>query len=308
MMDDPYQILGVAKDAPQDAIRKAYRKLAKELHPDLNPGNKDAEQRFKDVSAAYSLLSDEEKRARFDRGEIDASGAERPEQHYYRQYAEADPSGRYRSSAGMGDFEDMSDLFADLFGSRGGRGGPRGTMQAKGRDLRYQLHIEFLDAVNGATRRITLPDESALNLTIPAGTRDGAVLRLKGKGYPGFNGGPAGDALIEIAVKPHPLFALDGDDIVVAVPITIDEAVLGGKIEVPTITGRVAMTVPKGANTGDTLRLKGKGVKTKTGAGDQRVVLEVVMPPKIDAGLEAFMEKWREENSYDPRANLRSAS
>jgi len=303
-MDDPYQILGVAKDASQDAIRKAYRSLAKELHPDLNPGDKGAETRFKDVSAAYSLLNDPEKRARFDRGEIDASGAERPQQQYYRHYAEADPTGRYASSAGMGDFEDVSDLFADLFGARGGA---RRTASARGRDLRYQLHVDFLDAVNGAVRRVALPDERALDLTIPAGTRDGSVLRLKSKGYPGFNGGPPGDALIEVAVRPHPIFTLDGADIVVEVPITIDEAVLGGKIEVPTISGRVAMTVPKGSSTGTTLRLKGKGVKSKDSVGDQRVVLEVVLPDNIDGELEAFMTRWREEHHYDPRAKMRSA-
>ena len=304
-MDDPYQILGVAKDASQDAIRKAYRKLAKELHPDLNPGNKEAEARFKEVSAANNLLSDPEQRARYDRGEIDASGVERLQQNYYRQYAETDPTGRYTSTAGMGDFEDVSDLFADLFG---GRGDARGTIRAKGRDLRYQLHVDFLDAVNGAAKRISMPDGTALDLTIPPGIRDGGVLRLKGKGYPGFGGGPAGDALVEIAVRPHPQFSLDGSDIVVELPITIDEAVLGGKVEVPTISGRVAMTVPKGSSTGHTLRLKGKGVKSKSGVGDQRVILQVVLPDKIDPELETFMTKWREQNHYDPRAKLRSAS
>lgn len=307
MADDPYQILGVAKTASQDEIRKAYRKLAKELHPDLRPGDKSAEERFKKVSAAYAVVGDEKQRARFDRGEIDASGAEKPpEQEFYRQYAGGDQGRRYQSSAGYEDIGDLGDVFADLFGRRGGGGGgPRGPMQ--GGDLLYQLEVEFLDAVNGAKRRLNLPDGTTIDLNIPAGTEDGAVLRLKGKGRPGREGGPSGDALVEIAVKPHPVFKRDGRDIVVELPITVDEALLGGKVEVPTASGRVNVTVPKGSSSGDTLRLKGKGLHGKGGAdGDQRVVLKIVAPPSVDDELQKFMTDWREKHRYDPRAKLRN--
>ncbi len=315
MADDPYTVLGVEKSASEADIRKAYRKLAKELHPDLNPGDKAAEERFKQVSAAYHLLSDAEQRARFDRGEIDASGAERAQQPRYRHYAEGDGGQRYASSAGFEDFANYSDIFSDLFGERAqARGGRRGGAQgghgfhARGADARYHLEVDFLDAVNGTKQRITMPDGNALDLTIPPGTRDGSTLRLKGKGGAGLGEGPAGDALIDITVRPHAVFSRDGNDIVVEVPISIDEAVLGGKVEVPTIGGRVSMTVPKGATSGDTLRLKGRGVKAKSGAGDQRVVLKVVMPRRIDPELEAFMQTWREKNHYDPRGAFGRAS
>lgn len=307
MSEDPYKVLGVARDASQDAIRKAYRKLAKEAHPDLNPGDKKAEERFKAISGAYDIVGDADKRARFDRGEIDASGTERPpQQDFYRQYADADGGFRYQSSAGFEDFADISDLFSDMF-QRAGRGGGRGTRQMRGRDLRYQLPVDFLDAVNGAKRRVTMPDGKTLDIAIPAGTRSGQTLRLKGKGMPGMNGGPDGDALVEVQVGAHPLFERDGDDIVVELPISIDEAVLGGKVAVPTITGKVNLTIPKGASSGQTLRLRGKGVPAgrNRAAGDQRVKLKIVMPPGIDDELEAFMKSWRESHTYNPRAGMK---
>jgi DnaJ-class molecular chaperone len=308
--DDPYAILGVPKTASQEEIRKAYRKLAKELHPDLRPGDKSADERFKQVSAAYAVVGDEAQRARFDRGEIDASGAEKPpQQEFYRQHAGGAEGRRYQSSAGYEDLGDLGDVFADLFQRRGGGrgpGGPRGPMA--GGDVLYQLEVDFLDAVNGAKRRITLPDGGAIDLTIPAGTDDGSVLRLKGKGRPGYEGGPPGDALIEIAVRPHSFFRREGRDIVLELPVTVDEALLGGKVEVPTASGRVTMTVPKGSSSGDTLRLKGKGVHGRGAAGDQRVVLKIVAPPSVDEELQRFMTEWRERHRYDPRAKLRSAS
>jgi DnaJ-class molecular chaperone len=309
LSEDPYKVLGVARDASQDAIRTAYRKLAKEAHPDLNPGDKKAEDRFKAISAAYDIVGDADKRARFDRGEIDASGAERPPQHdFYRQYADADGGFRYQSSAGFEDFSDFSDLFSDMFqrGGRGGGGG-RGPRQMKGQDLRYQLPVEFLDAVTGAKRRVTMPDGKTLDIAIPAGTRSGQTLRLKGKGMPGMNGGPDGDALVEVQVGTHPVFERDGDDIVVELPISLDEAVLGGKVPVPTVTGKVNLTIPKGASSGQTLRLRGKGVPAGKNrpAGDQRVKLKIVMPPGIDDELETFMRSWRESHAYNPRAGMK---
>lgn len=305
MAEDPYALLGVEKTASEAEIRKAYRKLAKDLHPDLHPGDTTSEERFKQVSAAYHLLSDSEQRARFDRGEIDASGAERPEQQFYRRYADADRGGRYSSSAGHEDFVDLSDVFSDLFGERAAQGGFR----AQGGDQRYHLSVDFLDAVMGAKRRITMPDGKALDLTIPAGLKDGAILRLKGKGGTGFGGGPAGDALVEIAVDRHPFFTREGDDILLELPISLDEAVLGGKIKVPTVSGRLRVTVPKGSSTGNVLRLKGRGVQPKgRPPGDQRVTLKIVLPDRIDPDLEAFMRDWRQRHGYDPRKEMEIGS
>ena len=304
MAEDLYSVLGVAKTASADDITKAYRKLAKKLHPDLNPGDKEAEEKFKEVSHAYSILNDPEKRGQYDRGEIDASGQERPQQRYYREYAGGPEGARYRSSAGFEDIGAFSDLFGDLFGGgagmRGGRGGAQFSM--RGQDAQYRLEIDFLDAVNGTKQRITLPDGGTLDVTIPAGVTEAQVLRLKGKGMPGFGEGPPGDALVEIGIKPHPVFKREGDDIVVELPISFDEAVLGGKVEVPTIGGRVAVTVPPGSNAGQTLRLKGRGVK---GKGDQLVRLSVVMPEHIDDDLKSFAETWRKSHAYDPRRKLK---
>jgi DnaJ-class molecular chaperone len=307
MADDPYSVLGVAKTAKQEDITKAYRKLAKKLHPDLNPGDKAAEEKFKQITAAYDIIGDEEKRGRYDRGEIDASGQERPQQRYYREYAGGEEGARYRSTAGYEDIGAFSDLFGDLFGERGGMRGAAGgrRFSMRGQDAQYRLDVGFLDAVNGTKTRITLPDGGTLDVTIPPGVTDGQVLRLKGKGNPGMGEGEPGDALIEIAVRPHPVFKREGDDIVVEVPITFDEAVLGGKVEVPTVTGRVSVTVPPGANNGQTLRLKGRGVKRGNKAGDQLVKLSVVMPERIDDELKSFAEKWRESHRYDPRGKLK---
>jgi DnaJ-class molecular chaperone len=243
MADDPYSLLGVPKDASADDIRKAYRKLAKKHHPDLNPGNKAAEEKFKAVSAANELLSDPEKRARFDRGEIDESGAEKPPPRSYRQYAESPTGERYAYTGGAGEAgfgaENFEDLFSNLFRERGARpGGP-----AKGRDAQYSLTASFLDAVNGATNRLTLPDGQTLDVKIPAGTEEGQILRLRGRGQPGRAGGPAGDALIEIHIAPHRFFRREGQDIRLDLPISVREAVLGAKVTVPTPAGAVVMTV-----------------------------------------------------------------
>jgi DnaJ-class molecular chaperone len=313
MAEDLYKTLGVARAATADEIRKAYRKIAKSSHPDLNPGDKAAEERFKAAQAAYDILGDADKRARYDRGEIDASGQERAQQNFWRRYAEADEGGRYQSQSGYADFADVSDVFADLFGRRagGGAGETAGgaRIRMRGQDRRYHLELDFLDAARGTTRRVTMPgsgpEAGTLDVTIPAGVQDGTVLRLKGKGAEGIGGGPAGDALVELAVRPHRRFARDGDDIVLELPVTLDEAVLGAKVEVPTIAGRVQMTVPKGSSSGDVLRLKGRGIKGKGGTGDQRVVLKVVLPDRPDAELEGFLERWREKHRYDPRAELR---
>jgi len=289
---DPYTVLGVKKDASQDEIQKAYRRLAKKLHPDLNPGNKQAEERFKEVSAAYDLLGDPDKRARFDRGEIDASGMERPRQRYYRDFAEG---GAYASDAGFADFAGVDDILSQMFGREG-----RANIRMRGSDVHYRLELDFLDAINGGKRQITLPDGSALDVNIPPGTRDGQILRLRGKGGPGMGGGPPGDALVEIEVRPHRIFTRKGDDIHVDLPISLGEAVLGGKVKVPTPSGTVTMTVPKWANTGTVLRLRGKGVPRIDGSrGDEFVTLKVMLPETPDPELEKFVAQWR--GAYSPR-------
>ena len=273
MAQTPYEVLGVKPDASADEIRKVYRQLAKEFHPDLNPGKPAAEERFKAVSAAYDLLSDPEKRARYDRGEIDESGAERPPRSYYRGYAEGAEGRKYQPEGEM-DLGDLEDLFA-AFGSAGrgrrGRGGE--GFKARGGDRLFTLTVDFVEAATGGKQRVSLAPEQWLDVTIPPGINDGQVLRLRGKGGPGFGGGPAGDALIEVHVAPHPLFRRDGDDIQIDLPVSLAEVVLGARVTVPTVTGPVAMTIPKGSDTGAKLRLRGKGIQRPKGPGDQYVTL-----------------------------------
>lgn len=292
MSRDPYEVLGVKKDASTQDVRKAYRRLAKKLHPDLNPGDKQAEERFKEVSAAYDMLSDEDKRGRFDRDEIDASGAERPRPRYYRDFADVGGSA-YGEQGGFSDFAGADDILSEIFGNANR---PRANLRMRGSDAHYRLELDFLDAVNGGKRPITLPDGSTLDVTIPAGVRDGQVLRLRGKGRAGIGGGEPGDALIEIEVRPHPIFTRTGDDIHVEVPISLRDAVLGGKISVPTRSGAVSMTVPKWSNTGTVLRLKGKGVPRPDGkTGDEYVTLRIMLPQQPDPELERLVAQWRPE-------------
>jgi DnaJ-class molecular chaperone len=296
--ESPYELLGVKPTASAEEIQKAYRKLAKKYHPDLNPGDRTAEDRFKAVSAAYDLLSDPEKRARFDRGEIDASGAERPQRRYYRDYAAEDAGPSYHRGSGFADFMDQ-DILSELL-----RRGTRSRFAMPGQDLRFRLAVDFLEAVNGTRKTVTLPDGQSLDIVIPAGMRDGQVVRLAGKGGPGIGGGPPGDALIEVHVRPHRLFARQDDDIRLEVPISLREAVLGGRIQIPTPTGPVMVSVPKGSNTGRILRLKGKGAPRPDGTqGDLHAVLKVVLPDRPDPELEAFAEHWI-GSSYNPRDGM----
>lgn len=301
-MKDPYQTLGIAKTASSEEIRKAYRKLAKTLHPDLNPGNKQAEERFKELSSANEILSDPEKRKRFDNGEIDASGTEKPRQNYYKDYARKGTGGNpYQNTSGFSDFDGAEDIFADMFGRQARQ--PRRT---KGQDLNYTLTVDFLDAINGTKKRISLPDGGSLDLTIPAGIEDQTVLRLRGKGAPGTGQGGAGDALVTVTVNPHRTFTRKGNDIHLELPITIREAVLGAKIKVPTPSGTVMITVPKGSNNGAIMRLKGKGAPHGGAFGDELVTLRVVLPTKPNAELEAFLATWEPGPDYDPRKDMMS--
>lgn len=308
-MRDPYSVLGVAKGASEGEIKSAYRKLAKKLHPDVNPGNTEVEQKFKEVSAAYNLLSDKEKRGKYDRGEINADGSPRYDSAFHRAYSQPGGGrGGYDFTQGGGDFED---IFSDLFGRarRGGSaaGGRRTytTTQAKGNDVQYTVQVTFAEAAKGIRRRITLYDGKSLDVTIPPGTEDGQTLRLKGQGMPGLGGG-AGDAYVTVQVQQDPMFERDGSDIHVTVPVTLDEAILGGKIRVPTIDGPVSVSVPPGSNTGSRLRLKGKGVSKQPGAarGDQIVHLEVVLPDRPDDELRSFLQGWALRHPYDVRKKV----
>ena len=294
-MRDPYHTLGLPKSASQDDIKRAYRRLVKELHPDLNPGDSIVEQRFKEVSAAYDLLGDKDKRARFDRGEIDANGRQRADGGFHRAYADAQRrAGRRGPFAGM----NAQDIFSDLFGRGGG-------VKTKGADLSYTLTIGFLEAARGTRHRVTMANGRSLDITVPPGTRNGQTLRLKGQGTPGMGGGPAGDALVQVELEPHPHFRRDGDDIHLEVPVTISEAVLGAGIEVPTVDGRVTLRVPSSSNTGRVLRLKGKGAARPDGTrGDQYVSLKIVLPDPADPALARFLEGWKPAKSPDLRRHL----
>lgn len=295
-MKDPYDVLGVAQTSSAAEIQKAYRKLAKKLHPDLNPGDKAAEDKFKEVAAAYDLLSDADKRKRFDAGEIDASGAERPQHHYYRDFATSDQGASYADASGFADFMGQDDAFAELL-----RRSSRARANRRGHDLHYHLAIDFADSITGGTKRLDLPDGSTIDVKIPPGLIDGQTLRLKGKGAPGSGKGEAGDALIEVEVRPDRRFTREGDDITFELPVSITEAVLGAQVRVPTPTGEVTMSVPKGSNTGTRLRLRGKGApKRGGGQGDQFVTLKVVLPKAADSELEAFVSNWK-DRGYDPR-------
>jgi len=298
-MKDPYEVLGVARTATEAEIRTAYRKLAKEHHPDLNPGKPAAELRFKEIASAYGLVGDAEKRGRFDRGEIDASGAERVDPRgFYRDFAEEAGRAKYRRADAF-DEVGLDDLFAEAFAAQGRRGS-----RVRGADVRYELTVEFLDAARGTVTRVVMPDGKMLDVTIPAGVADGQMLRLKGKGMPGVGEkATAGDALIAVQIVPHAAFHRDGNDLILELPITIQEAVLGAKIDVPTAKGPVSLTIPPNSTQTTRLRLKGRGI----GDGDQYVVLKLVLPPGDEPELAAFLKGWTPQTKADPRKGVVSS-
>ena len=298
-MQDPYKLLNVDRSASQDEIKRAYRKLAKELHPDINPGNKAVEQKFKELSQAYSILGDAEKRKRFDQGEIDASGQETPwKGGFYRNHAGSRRgAGDKYSTVDFGEDVSVDDIFADLFGSRTRR------VRRPGANVSYTVPISFLEAANGAKKRIKLADGKTLDVRIPPGTEDRQSLRLKGQGMPGVGGGPAGDALVEVHIEPHPFFERKGNNVHVELPVTLQEALLGATVTVPTVHGSVSMKIPPSSNSGSTLRLKGKGIPARDSdeIGDQYVKLRVMLPERPDQELRDFVENWGRSHDYDPR-------
>ncbi len=307
MARNPYIVLGLAPTASDSEIRAAFRKLAKKFHPDRNPDDEKAEDKFKEVASAFDVVGDSARRKKFDRGEIDEEGRERA--HPFGQWTQRPGGpgagqhprqhpgqrGAHPGAGGMGggpggaSFDDLSDIFSDLFGAR------RQNAQAmRGRDVRYRLEVDFIDAAAGAKKRVTMPDGKTLDIAIPSGFEDGQTLRLRGQGESG-QGGHRGDVYVEVKVKPHKVFERQGNDIHIEAPISLREAVLGGKITVPTIAGDVSLTVPKNASSGTVLRLRGRGVaKGKGGVpGDQFVKLKIVLPEGGDKELEAFVKSWK---------------
>lgn len=314
-MKDPYLVLNVPRDADQAAIKAAYRKLAKRLHPDRNPGDARAEQRFKEASQAYDLLSDPTKRRRFERGEIDAEGRPRG----FAGFGSSGPQG----GGGFRGFEDiLGRMFGGGFGGAFGRGGgpqsveemlhrrsqSQGPQAPRDADRRYRIEVDFLTAARGGEVRLEVAGGRTLKLEVPPGTEDGRVLRLRGQGEAGSDRGPGGDALVTIAVRPDPRFTLKDRDIHVELPVALSDAVLGAKLAVPTIDGPVRITVPAGANSGQTLRLKGKGVATPEGGrGDQYVRLVVTLPEPPDAELAAYLRRWATARRADEDSEVERA-
>ncbi|MEM7023545.1 MAG: J domain-containing protein [Pseudomonadota bacterium] len=311
-MQDPYRVLNVSRRAGQAAIKAAYRELAKRWHPDRNPGNTQAEQRFKQVTQAYELLRDPAKRAQFDRGQIDSDG--KPQFGFGHGGFGGGPEGTRHAGVygGEGLFEK---IFGGAFGARGQNGrasfddlagaARAGTRSAgvRGNDHRYRVEVDFLLAARGGKQRLELVDR-AIEIDIPAGTEDGRVLRLKGQGGRGSKGTPSGDALVTIAVLPHDRFSLKGKDVHLDLPVSLQEALLGAKVMVPTISGPVRIGIPEGSNTGRTLRLKGKGIAVAgQPSGDQYVRLLVTLPEHPDSELISFVRHWAEKNGYDPRSD-----
>ena len=289
MAQDPYQELGVSRGASAAELRKAFHKLAKQHHPDANPGNAASEEKFKRVSAAFDLLGDPEKRRKFDAGEIDADGREMS-----RGYG-PDPFGQ-GGGRGNADFGgvDINDILGEMFAGR------RGGFASRGGDVRAHLEIDLEESILGAKKRIAFSDGRTLDITIPRGAVDGQVLRLKGQGAPGRAG--AGDALIELSLRPHPTFRREGDILVMDLPVSVPDAVLGGKVQAPTPEGPVTLSVPKGSNSGSTLRLKKRGLANAHGhRGDLLARLIVTLPDVPDPALEAFAATWRAERPYTPR-------
>lgn len=300
-MSDLYATLGVSKNASEADIKKAYRKLAKELHPDRNKDNPKVLERFKQVTAAYDILGDKDKKSQYDAGQIDEQGRERAPFGFGGQ-----GTGAGGGAGGFGFSGSPEDIFQEIFGGGFGEnlrshGRQRSGQIRKGANITYALAVDFIDACKGTTKRLSLGDKT-LNVSIPPGIKDGQQIRLAGQGEAGRFGGAPGDALIEVNIKSHPHFNRDDNNILLDLPISLNEAVLGGKVQIPTIHGPVSLNIPKGSSSGKTLRLKGKGITPKGKAkGDQLVRLEIHLPEEADEKLENALQEWAKEKSYNPR-------
>jgi DnaJ-class molecular chaperone len=303
-MRDPYEVLGVKRNATEAEIKKAFRSLAKKFHPDTHGNDPAKSKRFQEINAANEVIGDKDKRAQFDRGEIDAEGHPKgfdPRTQGFGGFQggqEGFPGGfDFRSGGGGGGPFRAEDIFADILGGFGGGGRRRA---ARGEDLQMETSVSLEEAASGTTRRVLLADGKQIEVKIPAGVKDAQQIRLKGKGAGGRSGGPAGDVLITVKLAPHAQFAREGVDLKLDLPISLKEAVLGGKVEVPTLSGAVTLTVPPHSNSGQVLRLKGKGLPVQGGtAGDLYVRLVVALPSPPDAGLDAFVKGW--DGAYNPR-------
>jgi len=318
-MKDPYEVLGVAKMASEAEIKKAFRTLAKKHHPDKHAGDAAAQKRFQEISGAYDILGDKEKRAQYDAGAIGPDGNPKgfdPRAGGFRQgHPFGSGFGGFGGGGGPGarefhfSFDDAAagggfeDIFADLMGGRA-RGG-RQARQARGEDFTAAVTVSFDEAATGGTRRVALQNGEQIDVKIPVGVKDGQTIRVKGRGGAGIGGGSNGDILLTVSVAPHPTMTRDGNDIRMDLPVTLKEAVLGGKVPVPTLTGTVSLSVPPNSNTGTTLRLKGKGIAAHgaAAAGDLYVRLVVALPDKPDEALKSFVSGWA--GDYDPRAKTR---
>lgn len=314
-MRDPYQVLGVARTASEADIKKAFRRLAKVSHPDKNQDDPKAKERFEEINSAYQIVGDKEQRGKFDRGEIDADGKPRFQGGFddFQGFTGRGPRPgaggqgfRWNNDGGATDDELFSEILSGFsnrsgFGARR-NGGARRQAQTNGEDVQSSVAVTLEQILSGEKIRAELPTGRTLEIAIPPGTRSGRQIRLRGQGFPSPDGGQPGDALVTVEFVPHPLFRVEGENLRIDVPITLDEAVLGTKLRVPTIGGSVTMTIPAKSNGGRLLRLKGKGLPTTTGGhGDLMVGLRLMLPETIDPEFEALMHRWREAGSYPVR-------